>query len=197
MSSQSLTSQLVDSVYSKLSMRERIYLLVFIITLLGVVFYFLFDSWSQSKEQRLAQVENLRAGIAEVRSGEAHFRELRAKSEAYEKLLKQNKIDLGKVMERIAQAEGLVIDDFKEKRRPLNDDLDSKSKKTEIVVAYTQEVTIRSASLEQLSNFLEKLEQETSPVRVTSLDLRTSSQDRQELRFIKLGVTTYKLEVDK
>ena len=32
---------------------------------------------------------------------------------------------------------------------------------------------------------------------VTSIDMRTSSQDRQELRFIKLAVTTYKLEADK
>ena len=197
MSSQSFTTQLVDSVYSKLSMRERLYLLIFLVTLIGVISFYVFDSWSSAKALRLDQVNALKAGIAEVRSGEAHYRELRAKSEAYEKLLKQNNIDLGKVMERVALAEGISIDDFKEKRRPLNDDLDSKSKKTEVIVAYTQEVTIRSANLEQLSRFLEKLEAERSPVRVTSLDLRTSAQDRQELRFIKLGVTTYKLEVDK
>ena len=197
MSTSSLTSQIVDSVYSKLSVRERIYLLIFIITFLGVIFFFVFDSWSKSKEARLQQVEALRTGIAEVRAGEAHFREIRSKSEAYQKLLKQNSIDLGKVMERHAQSEGITIDDFKEKRRILDDDLSSKAKKSEVVVAYTQEVTIRSSSLSQLSKFLEKLEKEASPVRVTSLDIRTSSQDRQELRFIKLAVTTYKLEANK
>lgn len=197
MSSQSLTSQLVDSVYSKLSLRERLYLLFFLMALIGVVSFYVFSSWSHSKTLRLEQVETLRAGIAEVRAGEAHFREIQAKSEAYEKLLKQNSVDLGKLLERVAQSEGISIDDFKEIRRPLNDDLDSKSKKTEVVVAYTQEITIRSANLDQLSRFLEKLEAETSPIRVTSLDLRTSAQDRQELRFIKIGVTTYKLEVDK
>ena len=100
-------------------------------------------------------------------------------------------------MERHAQSEGITIDDFKEKRRVLDDDLSSKVKKAEVVVAYTQEVTIRTATLAQLSKFLEKLEKESSPVRVTSIDMRTSSQDRQELRFIKLAVTTYKLEADK
>ena len=197
MSTASLTSQMIDSVYSKLSVRERIYLLVFILTLFGVIFFFVFDQLSKSRATRLEQIENLRAGIAEVRAGEAHFREIRSKSEAYEKLLKQNSIDLGKVMERHAQSEGISIDDFKEKRRILDDDLSSKSKKSEVVVSYTQEVTIRSASLSQLSKFLEKLEKESSPVRVTSLDIRASSQDRQELRFIKLAVTTYKLEANK
>lgn len=197
MSTTSLTSQMIDSVYSKLSVRERVYLLVFALTLFGIIFFFVFDQWSKSRTARLEQIENLRAGIAEVRAGEAHFREIRSKSEAYEKLLKQNSIDLGKVMERHAQSEGISIDDFKEKRRILDDDLSSKSKKSEVVVSYTQEVTIRSASLKQLSNFLEKIENETSPVRVTSLDIRASSQDRQELRFIKLAVTTYKLEANK
>lgn len=197
MSSSSLTSQLVDSVYSKLSVRERVYLIVFILTLFGVIVFFVFDHLAASKEAQLARVSFLREGIAEIKAGEEQFRILKAKSDAYQKLLKQNSIDLGKLMERHAQSEGITIDDFKEKRRVLDDDLSSKVKKAEVVVAYTQEVTIRTATLAQLSKFLEKLEKESSPVRVTSIDMRTSSQDRQELRFIKLAVTTYKLEADK
>lgn len=197
MSNISLTSQLVDSVYSKLSVRERIYLLIFALIFVGVILYFVFDGLNRSREAQIARVELLRAGIAEIKSGEAKFRELRAKGEAYQKLLKENSIDLGKLMERHAQSEGITIEDFKEKRRVLDDDLSSKTKKSEVIVAYTQEVTIRTASLAQLSKFLEKLEKERSPVRVTSLDMKTSAQDRQELRFIKLAVTTYKLEADK
>ena len=139
----------------------------------------------------------MREDLAEVRAGEAHFLEMKAKREAYQKKLKKNKLDLGKLMERIAQEEGITIEDFKEKRRVLDDVLDGKKKREEVVVAYSQEVTIRSAQLDQLSRFLQKLETDTSPVRVTSISLRTSSQDRQELRFIKLSVTTYKSEADK
>ena len=197
MSNSSLTSQIVDSVYSKLSVRERIYLLIFTLTLFGVIIFFVFDQLASSKEEQITRVELLREGIAEIKAGEEQFRVLRAKSDAYQKLLKQNSIDLGKLMERHAQSEGITIDDFKEKRRVLDDDLSSKVKKAEVVVAYTQEVTIRTATLSQLSKFLEKLEKESSPVRVTSIDMRTSSQDRQELRFIKLAVTTYKLEANK
>lgn len=197
MSNPSLTSQFVDGVYSKLSARERLYLLACILIFVGVATFFIFDQLAASKEAQLSRVEFLREGIAEIKAGEEQFRILRAKGEAYQKLLKQNSIDLGKVMERHAQSEGITIDDFKEKRRVLDDDLSSKAKKAEVVVAYTQEVTIRSANLAQLSRFLEKLEKESSPVRVTSIDMRTSAQDRQELRFIKLAVTTYKLEADK
>ena len=61
-----------------------------------------------------------------------------------------------------------------------------------VLIANTQEVTIRSVSLKQLSAFLEKLENQPSPVRVLSLEVSTSYKDRQVLRLVKTVVATYK-----
>ena len=139
----------------------------------------------------------LREGINEVKAGESRFRDVLARRRAYEQLLKDNKLNLSKLMERYAKEGQINIEGIKEQRRVLSDQLDSKAKSAEIVVAYTQEVSLGPTSLELLSQFLERLESERSPVRVTSLSFKTFTQDRQELRGIKLNVTTYKSEVDK
>ena len=59
---------------------------------------------------------------------------------------------------------------------------------------YTQSVTIKNVSLEQLSKFLEKLESNRFPVRVTQLNVNVSSSDRQVLKEIQLTVATYRNE---
>jgi hypothetical protein len=61
-------------------------------------------------------------------------------------------------------------------------------------VAYTQNVTIRNVKLKQLAAFLQELERQSSPIRVTSLEVRPLTSDRQTLRLVKLSVSTYKRE---
>jgi hypothetical protein len=197
MSNSSRISSLTDSFYSKLSMRERIILVVFVLSLCGTAFYFVFDHWSEKQSSTQEMIIKLREGIAEVKAGESRFRDVLAHKKAYEQLLKDNKLDLSKLMERYAKESELTIEGIKGQRRVLSDQLDSKAKNAEVVVAYTQEVSLGPTSLDLLSQFLEKLESERSPVRVTSLSFRTFTQDRQELRTIKLNVTTYKSEIDK
>ena len=197
MSNSSRISSLTDSFYSKLSMRERIYLVVFVLSLFGTIFYFVFKSLSEQHSSTQSQIESLRQGIAEVKAGESRFRDVLAQQKSYEQLLKNNKLNLGKLMDRYAKDGELTIEDFKGRRRILSDQLDSKAKNAEVVIAYTQEVTLGPTNLKQLSQFLEKLESEKSPVRVTSVSFRTFTQDRQELRNVKLHVTTYKSEIDK
>ena len=58
----------------------------------------------------------------------------------------------------------------------------------------SQAVTIRKVSLEQLSNFLAALEKNESPIRVTKMSIDTSAADRQQLRQVKLTVSTYRNE---
>lgn len=197
MSSTSGISSLTDSLSSKLSARERIYLIVFAISAFGVGLYFTFEMLNSSLSITQEQIELIQTDFQEVKASEESYLTLKSRREVYEQQLKSNNLDLGKLLERVSQEFEVTIEDFKEKRRVLDDALEGKVKRTEVVVAYTQEVTIRSAKLDQLSRFLEKLEAEESPVRVTSLSWRASTQDRQELRFIKVSVTTYKSEADK
>lgn len=197
MSNPSRISSLTDSFYSKLSTRERIFLVVFVLSLFGTAFYFVLDHWSEQQSSTQAMMAKLREGINDVKAGESRFRDVLARRKAYEQLLKDNKLNLSKLMERYAKEGQINIEGIKEQRRVLSDQLDSKAKNAEVVVAYTQEVSLGPTSLELLSQFLERLESERSPVRVTSLSFKTFTQDRQELRGIKLNVTTYKSEVDK
>ena len=197
MSNSSRISSFTDSFYSKLSTRERIFLVVFALSLCGTIFYFVFDHWSEQQSSTQEMMTKLRQGIAEVKASEGRFRDVLARKKAYKQLLKDNKLNLSKLMERYAKEGELNIEGIKGQRRVLSDQLDSKSKNAEVVVAYTQEVSLGPTSLELLSKFLERLESERSPVRVTSLSFRTFTQDRQELRAVKLNVTTYKSEIDK
>ena len=197
MSNPSHISSLTDSFYSKLSTRERIFLVVFVLSLFGTVFYFVLDPWSEQQSSTQAIMAKLREGINEVKAGERRFRDVLARRKAYEQLLKDNKLNLSKLMERYAKEGQLNIESINEQRVTLNDQLYSKAENAEDVVAYIQEVSLSPTSLELLSQFLERLESERSPVRVTSLSFKTFTQDRQELRQIKLEVTTYKSEVKK
>lgn len=197
MSNSSRISSLTDSFYSKLSVREQIFLVVFILAMFGTGFYFVLDHWSAQYTSTQKMIDQLRQGIVEVKTSEGRFREVLARKKAYEQLLKDNKLNLSKLMERYARESQLTIEGIKGQRRVLSDQLDSKAKNAEAVVAYTQEVSLGPTSLESLAQFLEKLESERSPVRVTSLSFRPFTQDRQELRAIKLNVTTYKSEIDK
>jgi len=108
-------------------------------------------------------------------------------------------VSLDKLMERLAKAQGFSIEDFKEQRRVLSEgerSRRSKKRKSKILVAYTQNVTIRNVNLKQLAAFLQDLERQSAPIRVTSLEVRPLTSDRQTLRLVKLSVSTYKREKD-
>ena len=197
MSNTSSISSLTDSFYSKLSARERLYLIVFGLMSFGVGFYLLFSTWESERASLEGQVKGIRKTIEEVKSNTGRFHEIKARSEAYQKLLKNNKLDLGKLMERYAKSSDLTIEKITSKRRPLDDHIDSRDKESDVVVAYSKEVTLAPTNLKQLTEFLEKLESERSPVRVTAIKFKTLTTDRQELRNIIINVSTYKLEANK
>jgi predicted nucleic acid-binding Zn-ribbon protein len=195
MSDRSLTS-----IGDSLSDRDKL-----LIGLLGafaliVLAWFIFDDMSMQAELLREQRDNLKAGISEVRAGAPSFLERKQRLEAYEQRLVKNNVSLDKLMERLAKAQGFSIEDFKEQRRVLDEGerrgRRGKRKARDVLVAYTQNVTIRKVNLKQLAAFLQDLERQSAPIRVTSLEVRPSTTDRQELRLVKLSVSTYKREKD-
>ena len=100
-------------------------------------------------------------------------------------------------MEKYSKELGFSIDDYKDRRVVIDEGRSSSKKKKKVLIAYTQDVTIRTISLDQLSKFLQNLERERVPVKVTALEVKPSTQNRQDLKYIRLSVTTYKKELDQ
>lgn len=199
MSNSSLLS-LGDGVMSTLSDRERLSIGLVGVLLVCTVAWFVSSALGDEALALREQRDLLSADLAEVRLASPEFLRRKERLAAYEERLVSNQLDLSKMMERVAREQNFNIEDFKESRRVLDDDGggSKKSKKQErrVLVAYSQQVTIRKISLKQLAAFLQALEADPAPVRVTSLEVKPSTSDRQELREVRLGVTTYKREKD-
>jgi Tfp pilus assembly protein PilO len=195
MSDRSLTS-----IGDSLSDRDKLLIGLLGAFALVVLAWFIFDDMSMQAELLREQRDNLKAGLSEVRAGAPSFLERKQRLEAYEQRLVKNNVSLDKLMERLAKAQGFSIEDFKEQRRVLDEGerrgRRGKRKARDVLVAYTQNVTIRKVNLKQLAAFLQDLERQSAPIRVTSLEVRPSTSDRQELRLVKLSVSTYKREKD-
>ncbi|MBM4292170.1 MAG: hypothetical protein FJ138_12635 [Deltaproteobacteria bacterium] len=199
MSSSSLLS-LGDGVMSTLSDREKLSIGLVVVLVLCTVVWFVSSALSDEAALLREQRDLLSADLAEVRAASPDFLRRKERLAAYEERLLSNQLDLSKMMERAARDQGFNIEDFKENRRVLDEELagPKKGKKQErkALVAYSQQVTIRTVSLKQLAAFLQAVEADPAPVRVTSLEVTPSTGDRQELRSVRLSVTTYKREKD-
>lgn len=194
MSDRSL-SNLGDS----LSDRDKVLLGLLLTCIISVLAWFIFDGMSMESEALRERRDGLKTNLNEVRSLAPAFLERKQRLEAYEDRLNKNTVDLDKLMERLAKAQGFSIEDFKEQRRVLDEgerSRRSKKRKEKALVAYTQNVTIQNVTLKQLAAFLQDLERQSAPIRVTSLEVRPLTSDRQTLRLVKLSVSTYKREKD-
>ena len=184
-----------------LSDRDKLLVGLLIACLLSAVAWLIFDDMSMQAQLLRERRDALQEGLTEVRALAPSFLERKQRLEAYQERLEKNNVSLDKLMERLAKAQNFSIEDFKEQRRVLEED-DGRSRRgkkrsaRKLLVAYTQNVTIRKVDLKQLSAFLQELEAQREPIRVTSLEVHPSTSDRQELRLVKLSVSTYKREKD-
>jgi hypothetical protein len=185
---------------STLSDREKLSIGLVVVLVLCTAAWFMSSALSDEAALLREQRDLLSADLAEVRAASPDFLRRKERLAAYEERLLSNQLDLSKMMERAARDQGFNIEDFKENRRVLDEELagPKKGKKQErkALVAYSQQVTIRTVSLKQLAAFLQAVEADPAPVRVTSLEVTPSTGDRQELRSVRLSVTTYKREKD-
>jgi uncharacterized protein YoxC len=181
--------------FNRLSQREKTLLLTFIALLFFGVLYLFWNSKLQALETLQTTKTELQNQINQIKDAQPKFLAKKQQLEAYENLLNENKQDLSSLMENTAKDIGISLDDFKENKRSLSDDFSKKKRKNQKeLMEYTQSVTIKNISLEQLSKFLEKLESNRFPVRVTQLNVNVSSSDRQVLKEIQLTVATYRNE---
>jgi uncharacterized protein YoxC len=181
--------------FNRLSQREKTLLLTFVALLFFGVLYLFWNSKLQALDALQTSKAELQDQINKIKDAQPKFLAKKQQLEAYENLLNENKQDLSSLMENTAKSIGISLDDFKENKRSLSDDFSKKKRKNQKeLMEYTQSVTIKNISLEQLSKFLEKLESNRFPVRVTQLNANVSSSDRQVLKEIQLTVATYRNE---
>jgi type II secretory pathway component PulM len=181
--------------FNRLSQREKTLLLTFVALLFFGMLYLFWNSKLQALDTLQTSKTELQDQINKIKDAQPKFLAKKQQLEAYENLLNENKQDLSSLMENTAKSIGISLDDFKENKRSLSDDFSKKKRKNQKeLMEYTQSVTIKNISLEQLSKFLEKLESNRFPVRVTQLNANVSSSDRQVLKEIQLTVATYRNE---
>jgi len=194
-----MSDRSLSTIGDSLSDRDKVLLGLLATCVMSVLAWFMFDGMSMEADALREQRDALKSGLSEVRGLAPVYLERKQRLEAYEDRLNKNTVSLDKLMERLAKAQGFSIEDFKEQRRVLSEgerSRRSKKRKSKILVAYTQNVTIRNVNLKQLAAFLQDLERQSAPIRVTSLEVRPLTSDRQTLRLVKLSVSTYKREKD-
>ena len=143
---------------------------------------------------------NMVATLDKIDQQKADYIRSKARLAAYERQLDQNKVKLIKLMEDEASALEFEIEDFKESKRILTENYRRKRGRTgdktvvKDLVERSQTATIRRISLEQLTKFLGRLEGRREPIKVTQLNIKTNTADRQQLREIRMTVATYRNE---
>lgn len=195
--------QSVFDAFDRLSGREKIMVggLVgaFLLTVLTIV-WMVFSSQISALEGRN---ENARSTMAEVMTLKDAYLAQKARLDAKKSLLDRNDVRLAPLIETEAKRLGVEIDDFKEDKRyitenhrrarPQNDG-DTPPPKIRDLVEVSTTVTLRRVSLEQLSNLLAAVQKRPEPIRVTDLNISTLTSDRQQLRVVKVKVSTYRNE---
>lgn len=200
MAEKSRIQNLFDS-FDRLSTREKIMVGglagAFGVTLV-VILWMVFSSQITALEQRN---ESARDTLAQVMTLKDTYLARKARNDAKKALLDNNRVGLVKLMEGEAQRQGFIIEEFKETKRSLADPAQrprvsqgERKRKVKELFEVSQAVTIRKVSLEALANFLAALEKNESPIRVTKMSIDTSAADRQQLRQVKLTVSTYRNE---
>lgn len=189
--------------FDRLSGREKVMVggLVgaFLLTVLVIV-WMVFSSQINALEERN---QNARSTMAEVMTLKDAYLAQKAKLDAKKSLLDNNDVRLVRLMESEAKRLGIEIDDFKEDKRYITENHrrarpqsegNTPPPKIRDLVEVSTTVTLRRCSLEQLSNFLAALQKRPEPIRVTDLDISTLTSDRQQLRVVKVKVSTYRNE---
>lgn len=157
--------------------------------------------WFSSQQINNLEVRNegVRSALEQIATQKDAWVMKKSRLDAETSRLEKNRIRLVREMENQASRLGFTIEDFKEQKRYLTDNRrrrrKSKERQTVIeLVEESQTVTIRRISLKQLGEFLHNLEKRREPVKVTRLNVRTSSSDRQVLREVRMTVATYRNE---
>lgn len=183
----------------RLSFREKglVAALAFaVLATLVVLFWFLTSNQIQAHEERN---EAIRSALEQIGTQKDAWVAQKARLDSDTAQLDNNKIKLVREMESEASRIGFTIEDFKENKRYLTDNRRRlrKSKERQTVTELAEEsqtVTIRRINVKQLAEFLFNLEKRREPVKVTRLNIRTASSDRQLLREVRLTVSTYRNE---
>jgi len=157
--------------------------------------------WFSSQQINNLEVRNegVRSALEQIATQKDAWVMKKSRLDAETSRLEKNRIRLVREMENQASRLGFTIEDFKEQKRYLTDNRrrrrKSKERQTVIeLVEESQTVTIRRISLKQLGEFLHNLEKRREPAKVTRLNVRTSSSDRQVLREVRMTVATYRNE---
>ncbi len=167
-----------------------------VLATLVVLFGFLTSNQIKAHEERN---DSVRSALEQIAIQKDAWIAQKARLDADTARLENNKIKLVREMENQASRLGFTIEDFKENKRYLTDNRRRlrKSKERQTVIELAEEsqtVTIRRISLKQLAEFLFNLEKRREPVKVTRLNIRTASSDRQILREVRMTVATYRNE---
>jgi len=142
----------------------------------------------------------MRTTLSDVQGAKDTYLRNKARLEAWQRQLDRNDIKLVQVMENEAKALGFEIEDYKEAKRILTENYrkvkkrEGDKKVVKDLVERSQTVTIRRISLQQLTDFLGRLEGRKEPIKVTKLNAQTLSSDRQLLREVSMTVATYRNE---
>ena len=168
-----------------------------LLTFVGL-FWFFTSNQIRALEERN---ESVRSALEQIATQKDAFLAKKAKVDKEAGRLESNKIKLVREMENLASQskDAFSIEDFKENKRYLTDNRRRlrKSKERQTVVELAEEsqtVTIRKVTLKALAEFMMKLEKRREPVKVTRLNIRTASSDRQTLREVRMTVSTYRNE---
>ena len=153
-----MSERSLSTIGDSLSDRDKVLLGFLFTCVVSVLAWFYFDDVGMQAEALRERRDALEEGLIKVRELAPDYLERKQRLEAYQDRLTKNSINLDKLMERLAKAQGFSIEDFKEQRRVLDEgerSRRSKKRKNKLLVAYTQNVTIRNVSLKQLAAFLQ------------------------------------------
>ena len=167
--------------FERLSQRERTMVaalgITFVVMVTLIVGFLITDGLSSLEERNAA----MRQALKDIETQREPYLRQKAKTAQLESRLNRGSIQLGSYVEQAAKETGVEIPEFNEATpAPAGKNWTEKS------LAFR----LQRVKLEQLANFMRKLETGPSLVVVTQLNIRTRDDKHQELD-VEMTVSTY------
>jgi len=182
-------SEAPRSFMDQISSKERLQLGGFIATVVLLTLWYFWDERETALSLDRTELVELRKQLKDIELQKPKYQARSASVREADLRLSKNETQLDKLLDQIARKYSINIEDFKGRTVKAGDRDEDKEGG---IIVEKQTVTIRKTSLEKLAKLIDELEQHKDPIRITELEINTSTSDRQELRTVRLTASTYK-----
>ncbi len=179
--------QLRDSVklwYEGLSQKEKMFVVVFLSSLLAVLIALSVIFVSSALNSRYMDIEEKEKKLKDIISQKDKYREAEQAQKQFEQRLKSNNVNLFSFVEEISRKLQVDISDMNERESPVQ--------KGDKIREQTLELNISKIPMDRLVDFMKEIEKSQYLIKIKKLKINTRYEKENRSLNVNMIIATYK-----